>query len=331
MRESKDLVSRKDGLWDCTTCGTCFIRCPKRVEPVDAIIGMRSILIDEGRVQDTIKDTLESVSINGNPWSRGKYERCEWAEGLKLKKFSEGQDAQILCFIGCTPSYDPRVQKVARSLVKCLDKAGVNFMILGNEETCCGSEIRGMGELGLFETLKEANLNLFKKCKFERMAVMCPHGYNTFKNEYKLGFEVQHYTQLIAELIEQGRLEFSSRKLEKTITYHDPCFLGKQNGIYDEPRRIITSIPGVQFVEMDRSRERSLCCGGGGGGMWVEPSYSGERLAEMRIKDAMDTGAQIIATACPFCLSMLEDAVKTTGNEEKIEVRDIMELLDEVI
>lgn len=331
MRESNESIFEMPALWDCTTCATCSLRCPKGVEPADVVIGMRSLLIEEGRVQTTIRDALESIFKNGNPWGRIRDKRSEWQEGLKIKNFSEGQSAKILYFVGCTPAYDPRLQAAAKSMVKCFDRAGVDFGTLGNEETCCGNEVRRMGEGGLFEMLVEDNSSLFKKYRIEKMVTTSPHCYNTFKNEYSgIDFQVQHYTQFVSELIKQGRLTFS-KELEKVVTYQDPCFLGKQNDIYDEPRMIIESIPGVKFLDMDRSRERSLCCEGGGGRMWVEASYTGERLAEVRVKDAVSMGAEILATACPFCLLTLEDAVKTTGNEEKIQVKDIMELVAEAI
>jgi Fe-S oxidoreductase len=185
-----------------------------------------------------------------------------------------------------------------------------------------------MGEEGLFEIMVEDNVELFKECGADRMVTTSPHCYNTFTNEYEGldNLQVQHYTQFVARLIEEGRLTFSG-EVNKIVTYHDPCFLGKQNGIFEEPRAILKSIPGLDFREFDRSRERSLCCEGGGGRMWVEATTGGERLAEVRVKDAVAMGVEVIATACPFCLLTIEDAVKTTGHEEEIQVMDIMELV----
>ena len=184
-----------------------------------------------------------------------------------------------------------------------------------------------MGEEGLFQLLVKENSNLFRKYGVKKIVTTSPHCYNTFKNEYPLeDIEVKHYTQYIAELMEKGRLTFSG-EVKKVVTYHDPCFLGKQNQVFDEPRRILASIPGIELVELDRSGERSLCCEGGGGRMWMEASDSGERLAEIRVRDAVEIGAEVIATACPFCLLTLEDAVKAMGYEERLQVRDIMELV----
>jgi Fe-S oxidoreductase len=217
-------------------------------------------------------------------------------------------------------------------LVLTLSRGGVDFGILGNEEQCCGNEIRRMGESGLFEELVGKNMERFENYQIERIITGCPHGYNALKNEYPQGkFEVLHTTQLLAKRLEEGKLPLL-REMKKVVTYHDPCFLGKQNTIFDDPRMLIHAIPGITFKELDRSRERSLCCEGGGGRMWVESSSeTGERLAEVRVKDAVELGAEIIATACPFCVLTLEDAVKTSGHEEKIRVMDVTELLAEAI
>ena len=333
IRDKLDIKEMPE-IWDCTTCTTCTLRCPKGLDPALILIGMRRVLTEEGRVKPTVRDALESTFKFGNPWGRGKAKRSDWAQDLGVKDLTKGAKAEILYFVGCTPAYDDRVQAVARAMVKVFEKAGVDFGILGNEEICCGSEMRRLGEEGLFEFLVEDNLELFQRYGIKRMVTTSPHCYNTFKNEYEgLDFEVQHYTQFLADLIERGELTFSGEvpPIKKVVTYQDPCFLGKQNGVYDEPRAILQSIPGLQFVEFDRSRERSLCCEGGGGRMWVEASSEGERLAETRIKDALDLGAEVIATACPFCLLTLEDAVKTTGLEDSIEVLDIAELVAQAV
>jgi Fe-S oxidoreductase len=216
------------------------------------------------------------------------------------------------------------VQNVPKNLVKVLEKAGVSFGILGDEEGCCGSEVYGMGEKGLFEFLVEENMKVFNKYSVKQAVVTCPHGYHAFKNRYnQTCFEPQHHTQFLAKLIETGKLTFS-KPLEKKVIYHDPCFLGKQNNIYDEPRKVIESVPGVKLLEFDRSKARSVCCEGGGGRMWVD--IPGERLSEARVKEAAEAGADILAVACPYCLLTFEDAVKITGLEGKLQVMDIAEL-----
>ncbi|MFQ6057524.1 MAG: (Fe-S)-binding protein [Anaerolineae bacterium] len=323
-----DLYGREE-LWDCTTCSTCAVRCPKGLNPVEVIIGMRGLLVEDGRIPPTVRDPLKSVFMQGNPFIMAREQRSEWTNGLNVKSVSEG--AEVLYFVGCAAAYEPRIQKVARALVQGFEKAGVNFGTLGNEEICCGSEVRRIGESGLFEYLVEENVALFKEYPVECIVTTSPHCYNTFKNEYQIaGLEVQHYTQFVAQLIEQGKLSFS-KEVRKVVTYQDPCFLGKRNGVFEEPRKILRSIPGLQLVEMDRSRERSLCCESGGGRMWIEGTNPGERLAHMRIKEAVDLGAQVLATACPFCHLTLEDAAKVTDYEDVIQVLDIMELVIEAI
>lgn len=326
---NEDTISR-NGLWDCTTCSVCLLRCPKKVKPMDLVIGVREALVEEGALPKTIQDALEGAYTHGNPWARARSKRTDWKGDLKIKDICEGDKAGLLYFVGCAPSYDDRLGSVARAMVKCFNKADLDFGILGNKESCCGSEVRRMGEKGLFEMLAEDNTALFHKHGVKKIVTTSPHCFNAFKNEYPdLNIEVQHYTQLLCSLIDQGKLTFTG-KIETTAVYHDPCFLGKQNDIFDEPRRIIANIPGIKFVEFDRSRDRSLCCEGGGGRMWFDSEQSGERSAEIRVHDAVELGAEILVTACPFCLVTLEDAVKTTGSEEKIQVKDISELLSEV-
>lgn len=316
-------VHPQNELWSCTTCSTCGVRCPKELNPYEFLIDMRSIAVEEGQIGPTIRDALESIFKNGNPWARIRSKRSEWGQDLNIKHVSEG--AEILYFVGCTPAYDPRVQEVAKSLVRCFQKAEVDFGTLGDAENCCGSEVYGMGEKGLFEFLVEENMKIFNRYSIEHVVTGCPHAFHAFKNRYgQTSFEVQHHAQLLADLLEKGKLRLS-KEVNKKVVYHDPCFLGKQNGVYDDPRKVIESVPGVTLLEFDRSKSRSLCCEGGGGRMWID--IPGERLGEIRVKDAVDCGAEILATACPFCLLTLEDAVKTTGLEEKIEVMDIAELL----
>jgi Fe-S oxidoreductase len=319
-------------LWDCTTCKTCTIRCPRGLKPMDLIIGMRGILVEEGHIPKTLIEAMENSYKHGNPWGTPKNKRTDWTkelpDDLRVKDFSQGDRAEYLYFVGCTASSDPRIQQIARALVLNLHQAEVDFAILGNEEQCCGNEIRRMGESGLFEELVEKNMERFESRQIERIITGCPHGFNVLKNEYPQGkFEVLHTTQLLAKRLEEGKLSFN-QEIKKVVTYHDPCFLGKQNAVFDEPRMLLNAIPGITFKELDRSRERSLCCEGGGGRMWVESSSeTSERLAEVRVRDSAELGAEIIVTACPLCVLTLEDAVKTSGHEEKIRVMDVTELL----
>ena len=326
--EGEDIAHKKEMLWDCSTCTTCVKRCPKEVDPADLVISMRSVLVEDGQVPPKIRDVLKSISIRGNPWNIGQEKRSEWAEGLEIQSIA---DAEVLYYVGCTPAFDPRLQKIAKALAHTLNKAGVNFGTLGNDEVCCGNEIRRMGDIWSFDALKEMNMEMFKQFPIKQIITTSPHCYNTFKNEYEeLDCEVNHYTQIIADLIKQKKLTFS-KKIVKTVTYHDPCFLGRQNQIFDEPRAILKSIPSLNFVEMDRVRERTLCCEGGGGRMWIEAYETMERTATIRVQEALDCGAEILATACPFCLLTFEDAVKSKDLEDKIQVLDIIEIVSQAI
>lgn len=336
LGKNLERISERAELWDCTTCKTCTIRCPRGLKPMDLIIGMREILVEEGHIPKTIIEAMENTYKHGNPWGKSRNMRIEWIKNLpeeiKIKDFSKGEQADYLYFVGCTASFDPRIQEIAKALVFCLQRAEIDFGILGNEEHCCGNEIRRMGETGLFEMLVEENIKRFESYQIEHIFTMCPHGFNALKNEYPQGkFNLLHTTQLLKKCLEEGKLSFT-KEIKKVVSYHDPCFLGKQNGVFDEPRILLNAIPGLTFRELDRSRERSLCCEGGGGRMWVESSSeTGQRLAEIRVQDAVNLGAEILATACPFCVLTLEDAVKTSGHEEKIRVMDVTELLAEAL
>lgn len=314
-----------DELWDCTTCATCSSRCPKLVNPMETIISLRSAFVEQGRVHPNVKTALESTFRQGNPLTMPREDRAAWADALELKPMQAG--VEYLYFVGCTPSYDPRAQKVARSLVSLMKKSGVDFGILGVEENCCASEVRRLGETGLFEMMVEENQEKFKAAGVKKMFTTSPHCFNAFRNDYPkaAGVEVRHYTQVLAEAVEKKNLEFTGR-FEKTVTYHDPCYLGRHNGVFDEPRAVLASVPGVNLVEMDRSRQKSLCCEGGGGRMWLEGTNPGVRLAQLRVKEALDTGAEVLATACPFCLLTLEEAAKLLNVEDRLHVMDIAEI-----
>jgi Fe-S oxidoreductase len=321
---------KKPELWACTTCSTCSLRCPAGVKNVEFIMGIRNYLVNKGEVPSTIRDALENTFLQGNPWGRFRDRRADWAKDLGVKIIGEAA-TETLLYVGCAPSYDPRVQSVSAALVKILQKADLDFGILGKKESCCGNEIRRMGEQALFKKLVKDNTNLFKKSGIKRIITISPHCFNAFKNDYPdLDIPVQHYTQVIADLIEAGKLKMS-KALNLPATYQDPCFLGKQNQVFDEPRKILTSIPGLEFAEMDRSKQRSLCCEGGGGRMWAEGGTEGTRNGAIRIKEAVALGAKVLATSCPFCLLTFEDAVKISGSADQIVVKDISELVTEAM
>jgi Fe-S oxidoreductase len=319
-----DLEGREE-LWDCTTCSTCYSRCPKRVNPMQAVIDLRGAFVEKGRVHPNVKVALESTFRHGNPLTMLREERDAWIGDLEVKPFEEG--TEYLYYIGCTPSYDPRVQNVTRSILKLMETAGMDFGILGVDENCCGSEIRRLGEAGLFEMMVEDNTETFKNFGVHKMFTISPHCFNAFSNDYpNNGLEVQHYSQVLAGMVKSTGPGFYTSSLDARVTYHDPCYLGKHNGIFEEPRTVLSNIPGIELVEMDRSREKSLCCEGGGGRMWLEGTNPGTRLAQSRVKEAIETGAEILATACPFCLLTLEEAVKHVNAEDRLKVMDIAEI-----
>ena len=323
-------VFKRPELWACTTCSTCSLRCPAGVKNVELIMGIRNFLANQGEVPSTIRDALENTLLQGNPWGRFRDRRADWGKDLGVKILGEAT-TETLLYVGCAPSYDPRIQNISTALVKIFQKADLDFGILGKKESCCGNEIKRMGEQALFKKLSKDNTNLFKKFGIKRIITISPHCFNTFKNEYSdLAIPVQHYTQVIADLIETGKLKMS-KTLDIPVTYQDPCFLGKQNLVFDEPRKILTSISGLKFAEMERSKQRSLCCEGGGGRMWAEGGTEGTRNGEIRIKEAVGLGAKVMATACPFCLLTLEDAVKISGLASEIIVKDIAELVVEAM
>jgi len=330
-----EALSEQPEIWDCTTCNTCAIRCPKGLEPFEVLLGLRAMRAEEGNIEPTARDALESMFNNGNPWGKPAAKRMDWMESIegvdKVRILEPGEKADVLIHTCCTAVYDPRIMPLAKNLVRVLEAAGVDYGFIGEEEKHCGSEARRLGEEGLFEYFDEENTELFGSYEVNRLVTLSPHCFNTFKNEYtNLSVPVQHYTQLVAELIEDKKLELS-KEIGSQVVFHDPCYLGKKNLVFDEPRYILGQIPGMETAEFFRSKERSLCCEGGGGKMWVESESKEQRLAETRIADAEALGAKIVAVACPFCLLTLEDALKVRGLEEEMRVADILELLGEAL
>ncbi len=329
--EKLDELAKLAEIWDCTACHTCAVRCPKGLKPLEVLIGLRSMIVESGKVEPTVRDALQSVLLEGNPWEKSRATRLDWAEGLNVKMADPEEPVKNLFFVCCTIAYDPRVRAVAENMVKLLNKAGVDYAFLPEDESCCGSEVFTLGEEGLFEMQVEDNTEYLNEFQAERIVTLSPHCFTTYNAHYPdLKTPVIHYTQLLVELINDGKLTWKG-ELPKKIVYHDPCYLGKQGGIYDEPRELLKSIPGAELVEFARCRERSLCCEGGGGKMWVESESKKERLSETRIKDAKDLGADIVAVACPFCVLTLEDSMKGLGFEEEMRVAEIMELLGELM
>jgi Fe-S oxidoreductase len=272
------------------------------------------------------------METNSNPWGIGWSTRADWAEGIRVKILSESSDVDVLYWVGCAGSFDERNKKISTSLANIFNRSGINFGILGTEEKCCGDSARRIGNEYLFQMLATETIEILKKYHVKKIVTQCPHCYNTLKNEYpQFGgdFEVLHATEFIAELIEKGKLRLSKPN-HNMITYHDSCYLGRYNTIYNAPRKIIESIPGVNLSEMARNKTESLCCGAGGGRMWMEERI-GKRMNEVRLQDALDTHAQLISTACPYCLTMFEDAIKEKNKQEFLVTKDVIELVEEAM
>lgn len=323
---SLGLEESEEAVWNCVTCNTCVVRCPRGVELIDVIKAVRTVMVESGAVPENLRGVLGSMSGDGNPWQGRREQRAEWAEGLDVPAFTPEHDYCL--FACCTLAYDPRNQRIGRSVVQLLQRAGFSFGMLGTQESCCGDQARKVGADDVFQELANANVQLFRERGVRQMLVTSPHCLNAFRRDYRdLNGAVasEHYTQVLDRLLAGGRLK-PAKAVDCTVTYHDPCYLGRHNGIYDPPRRVLQSIPGLELVEMPRSREESLCCGGGGGGAWAEHPPE-QRFAVLRVREALDTGAQVIATACPYCTLMLEDAVKVLGVEDRIAVQDVAELL----
>lgn len=322
-----------DNIWLCTSCNSCTLFCPKLVNSSDAIVETRSLLVESGVVPKTVKDVLENVMRYHNPLGILQSKRMAWAEGLNVKTYPKVNRADVLFYVCCLTAFDVRHREIVRTMASIMDKLGVNYATLGIEEWCCGDHVLRMGEKGLFEMLAEHNIAVFQKFNANSIVTISPHCYNTFKNErpYKdLQLNVQHYTQFLAEAIEEGKIK-PTKPYNKRVAYHDPCFLGKRNQVYDEPRRILQSIKGLELVEMRRNHESSFCCGGGGGRVWTEEAEPEKRPCIERVKEALELGVDVIAVACPFCIATLEDATKVLKAEDKIVVKDILEILKETL
>ncbi len=333
--KGKDLITERvgvDEIWNCTTCRACDEACPIYVDHIDKIIDMRrSLVLDRATIPETAEGALRSIEARGHPWRGTTATRTGWAEGLDIKALSDSSDVDILYWVGCTSALEDRSIKVAQAIARVLKLSGVNFGILGTEETCCGDPARRLGNEYLFQTLAQANIELLKNYKVKKIVTGCPHCYHMLKNEYpQFGgeFEVTHHTELIAGLLQQEKLKVI-KSIGGRVTYHDACYLGRYNDIFDYPRQILSDLPDITLVEMNRNKDRSFCCGAGGGHLWLEEQKKGERINVMRTEQAMETRAKIIATACPYCLQMFEDGIKAKAAEETLKTRDIAELVAE--
>lgn len=316
--------------WTCATCRACVARCPRGVAIIDIMRALRNIVAEmgAGHLPDSLRVTLKNIAGTGNPLGEPAERRTAWINSPEVTPVTK--DAEILYFSCCIPAYDTNVQRVARSTAKVLHKAGVRFAVIGAKESCCGESVRKSGNESLFQKLAQSNIAAFAESGVNKIVVTSPHCYYTFKNEYpKLGgnFEVIHYTEFMAQLIKEGRLK-PTKAVDAKVTYHDPCYLGRHSGVYDAPREVLKSIPGVELVEMPDHGQDSICCGGGGGRIWME-TKKGERLSDLRLDQAAGTGASVLAAACPYCILNFEDSILTTDRPGRIAVKDISELLAE--
>jgi len=320
-------------IWRCTTCGRCPQRCPRGVGILEVGAANRRLANEFDVFPEHVKPIRginQSLISEGNPLNAEQKDRANWTEGLSVKKFEEGMD--ILYFPCCYLSYDPRLKKVAKATVNILNKAGVDFGILGVQEKCCGESIRKTGNEDLFKQLAKDNIKTFIDNGVKKILVSSPHCYHAFKNDYaefRVNFEVVHITQYLNELVNDGRLGLNRDYLKK-VTYHDPCYLGRHNSIYDEPREVLKKVPGLELSEMPDSRVDSLCCGGGGGRIWME-TPKGERFCDLRLEQVREIGAEVLVTSCPYCITNFEDSRLNREDSESMEVKDITELIQEIL
>ncbi len=325
-------VIKEEDLWSCTTCNACVEECPVMINHVDKIVEMRrSLVLNQGSAPKGITDMYANMESYQNPWTNDPATRADWTKGLNVPDLSKNPDQKFdyLFWVGCSGSYDPRNQEISKALVKVLEKAGVSYAILGTEEKCTGDPARRSGNEYQFQTLQTQNVETFKKYGVKKIVTICPHCFNTFKNEYniKMDLEVVHHTEFIDSLLREGKISMKEKNDTEKFTYHDSCYLGRYNRVFDAPRNII-SLVTTNYQEMEMNKTKGLCCGAGGARMWMEENV-GTKISHKRIDQADQINASVVVTACPYCMSMLDDARKVTNKEEKMKVKDIAELVAE--
>ena len=318
-----------ESLWACTTCGACVEACPVFIEQMPKIVDLRRYLVmEEADFPDTMQEALTSLESRGHPFRGTQATRLDWAEGLNVKSISEARDAEVLLWVGCGGALIERNQSVVRATAQLLEMAGVKFAILGREETCTGDPARRIGNEFLFKTLAEENTSRLMSYDVKKIVTSCPHCFNTLRNEYpQFGarFEVYHHTEFLAQLVEAGKLAPTTLS-DKVTTFHDPCYLGRQNGVFDAPRRLVQLSTKPALVEMQQSRGNSFCCGGGGGMSFIEEPKD-KRVNQERARQVLETDAEVVAVGCPFCMTMLEDGINARKGDRNVRVLDVAEIL----
>jgi Fe-S oxidoreductase/nitrate reductase gamma subunit len=319
-------------IWNCTTCLACQEVCPVWIEPLVKINELRrNLVLEQCVIPETAEGALRSIEDRGHPWRGTPLTRTSWTEGLDVPYVADHPEMEYLFWVGCTEALEDRSLKIARAIAQLLKLGGLNFAILGDEESCCGDPARRLGNEYLYQMQVQNNITILQGYGVRKIVTGCPHCYHSLRNDYpQFGgqFEVIHHSQLIARLLQQGRLGVV-KGVKGVVTYHDACYLGRYNNEFEAPRQILQNLPDLDLVEMERNRERNFCCGAGGGHLWLEEQKAGERINVMRTEQAMKTGAQIVATACPYCLQMFQDGIKTKEVEQKLRVMDVAELLAE--
>jgi Fe-S oxidoreductase len=320
-------------IWECTTCKSCQNACPVMIEHVDTVIDLRrNLVLTESKFPPELQTVFKNLEVSGNPWGFSSYDRAKWAEDMNVFTMADNPNHEYLFWVGCSGSYDSRSIKVTKAIAEIMKTGGIDFAILGNEESCNGDIAKRTGNEYLSQELILRNLQLFKKYGIKKIITACPHCFNSLKTDFHQSggdFEVLFYTEILENLLKTAKIKLKKSN-NHLITYHDSCYIGKYYNIFDVPRTILTSVPGVEIAEMSHNKHSAICCGGGGGMMFVEDT-EGSRINALRSKEALDTKASILATSCPFCMSMFNDGLLTCNEPDNLEIKDIAEIIRENI